>query len=214
MELQRARACDRKKNYKKDLQSSVNRDIIESNKEAAISGKGGYNMPAVFNNVFNKAKVRSWIKKTRKSSSFGYGHGYVTDGYAMLVDEPHMHPTILEIFGTLTPECRYSAEQFERLMKLPNEPIQVFDSQLELILEPTHRLHIFYNPKTGKELAVNSIYFDLLENPRAYRYYTNELMSMLWIICGNETVGVIAPYRLQDQLSHVRFKAEEEREQV
>ena len=74
--------------------------IIESNKEAAMSGKGGYNMPAVFNNVFNKAKVRSWIKKTRKSSSFGYGHGYVTDGYAMLVDEPHMHPTIRNLWYT------------------------------------------------------------------------------------------------------------------
>ena len=54
--------------------------------------------------VFNKTKVKTWIKKTHKNSSFGYGHGYITDGCAMLVDEPHMHPTILEVFGTLTPE--------------------------------------------------------------------------------------------------------------
>jgi len=164
--------------------------------------------------VFNKAKVKSWIKKAYKSSLFGYGHGYITDGYVLLVEEQHMHPTILEIFGTLTPECRYSTEQFERFMNLPNEAIEVIDSQLEFVLEPKRHLRIFYNPKTGKELAVNGMYFDLLENPRAYRYYTNELMSMLWIVCDNETVGVIAPYRLQDQLSHVRFKAEEEREQV
>ncbi len=164
--------------------------------------------------VFNKAKVKSWIKKAYKNSLFGYGHGYITDGYAMLVDEPHMHPTILEIFGTLTPECRYSTEQFERLMRLPNELIEVIDSKLEFVLEPKHRLRIFYNPKTGKELTVNSMYFDLLDNPKAHGYYTNESMSMLWIIYDNETVGVIAPYRLQDQLSHVSFKVEEEREQV
>ena len=164
--------------------------------------------------VFNKARVKSWIKKAHKNSSFAYGHGYITDGYAMLVDEPHMHPTILEIFGTLTPECRYSTEQFERLMRLPNELIEVIDSKLEFVLEPKHRLRIFYNPKTGKELTVNSMYFDLLDNPKAHRYYTNESMSMLWIICGNETMGLIASYRLQDQLSHVKFKAEEEREQV
>ncbi len=163
--------------------------------------------------MFNKAKTKSWIKKARKNASFGYGHGYVTDGYAMLIDEPHMHPTILEIFGTLNPECRYSAEQFERLMRLPNEPIEVIDSQLEFVLEPKHRLRIFYNPKTGKELAINSIYFDLLNNPEACIFHTNDAMSMLWIVCGNETVGVIAPFRLQDQLSHVKFKAEE-REQV
>ena len=164
--------------------------------------------------VFNKARVKSWIKKAHKNSSFGYGHGYVTDGYAMLVDEPHMQPTILEVFGTLTPECRYSAEQFERLMKLPNEPIKVIDSQLEFVLEPKRHLRIFYNPKTGKELAVNSVYFDLLNNPEACTFHTNELMSMLWIVYDNKTIGVIAPYKLQDQLSHVSFKVEEEREQV
>ena len=164
--------------------------------------------------VFNKAKVKSWIKKAHKHHLFGYGHGYITDGYAMLVDEPHMHPTILEVFGTLTPECKHSAEQFERLMRLPNKPIEVIDSQLEFVLEPKRHLRIFYNPKTGKELAVNSVYFDLLNNPEACTFHTNELMSMLWIIYGNEAIGVIAPYRLEDQLSHVRFKTEEEREQV
>lgn len=157
--------------------------------------------------VYNKAKVRSWIKKAYKHHSFSYGHGYITDGYVILVDEPHMHPTILEVFGTLTPECKYSAEQFQRLMSLPDNPIEVVDSQLEFILKPKHRLRIFYDPKTGKELTVNCVYFDLLDNPEAHEYYTNESMSMLWVICGNEVVGVIAPYRLEDQLSHVSFKA-------
>jgi hypothetical protein len=164
--------------------------------------------------VFNKAKVKSWIKKAHKSSLFAYGHGYVTDGYAMLVDEPHMHPTILEVFGTLTPECKHSAEQFKRLMRLPNKPIEVIDSRLEFILEPKRSLRILYDPKTGKEVTLNSIYFDLLNNPEACTFYTNELMTMVWIIYDNETIGVIAPYRLEDQLSHVKFKAEEEREQV
>ena len=164
--------------------------------------------------VFNKTKVKSWIKKAHKHHLFGYGHGYITDGYAMLVDEPHMHPTILEVFGTLTPECKHSAEQFKRLMRLPNKPIEVIDSKLEFILEPKRQLRILYDPKTGKELVVNSMYFNLLNNPEACTFHTNELMSMLWIVCDNETVGVIAPYRLEDQLSHVRFKAEEEREQV
>ena len=163
--------------------------------------------------VFNKAKVKSWIKKAHKHHLFGYGHGYITDGYAMLVDEPHMHPTILEIFGTLTPECRYSAEQFERLMRLPNELIEVIDSKLVFVLEPKRSLRILYDPKTGKEVTLNSVYFDLLNNPEACTFHTNELMSMLWIVYDNETVGVIAPYRLEDQLSHVSFKVEE-REQV
>lgn len=160
--------------------------------------------------MFNKTKVKTWIKKAQKSSLFAYGHGYITDGYAMLVDEPHMHPTILEIFGTLNPECRYSAEQFQRLIDLPDKPIRVVDSKLELVLEPKHRLRIFYDPKIGKELTVDCVYFDLLNNPEAHEYYTNDTMSMLWIICGNEVVGVIAPYRLQEQLSHVSFKAENE----
>jgi len=164
--------------------------------------------------VFNKVKVKSWIKKAHKSSLFAYGHGYVTDGYAMLVDEPHMHPTILKVFGTLTPECKHSAEQFERLMRLPNKPIKVIDSKLEFVLEPKRQLRILYDPKTGKEVTLNSMYFDLLNNPEACTFHTNELMSMLWIVYDNETVGVIAPYRLQDQLSHVSFKVEEETEQV
>lgn len=164
--------------------------------------------------MFNKAKIKTWIKKAHKRHSFGYGHGYVTDGHVLLVDEPHMHPIILEVFGTLTPKCEYSAEQFQRLMSLPNEAIEVIDSQLELVLEPKYRLRIFYDPKTGKELTVDSIYFDLLDDPKAHRFCTNNSMSMLWIMYSNEIVGVIAPVRLKKELSHVKFKAEEETEQV
>ena len=163
---------------------------------------------------FNKTKVKSWLKRAHKHHSFGYGHGYITDGKVMLVDEPHMHPTILEIFGTLTPDCRYSAEQFQKLLDLPDKPIKVIDSQLELILEPKSRLRIFYDPKTGEKLAVDSVYFDLLDDPEACGFYTNDTMSMLWIISSTKVIGVIAPYRLQDQLSHVKFKVEEEAEQV
>ena len=159
--------------------------------------------------MFNKAKVKSWIKKTHKHHSFGYGHGYITDGYVMLVDEPHMHPTILEVFGTLTPECKYTAEQFERLMRLPNEPIEVIDSKLEFVLEPKRQLRILYDPKTGKELAVDGKYFDLLNDPEEHRFYANTLKSTMWIVHNNETVGVIAPFRLQEQLSHISFKTEE-----
>ena len=159
--------------------------------------------------MYNKAKVKSWIKKAQKSSLFAYGHGYITDGKVMLVDEPHMHPTILEIFGTLTPDCRYSAEQFQRLLDLPDKPIKVIDSQLELILEPKSRLRIFYDPKTGREVTINSMYFDLLDNPKAHKFYTNDSMDRLWITYGDDVVGLIAPVRLQDKLSHVKFKVEE-----
>jgi hypothetical protein len=160
--------------------------------------------------VFNKAKVKSWIKKAHKHHSFGYGHGYITDGYVMLVDEPHMHPTILEVYGTLTPECKYTAEQFERMMKLPNiMAIEVIDSRLEFVLEPKRRLRIFYDPKTGEKLAIDSVYFDLLDNPEEHRFYANALKSMLWIVHNDETVEVVAPFRLQEQLSHISFKTEE-----
>lgn len=164
--------------------------------------------------TFKKTKVKSWIKKAYKRDSFGYGHGYITDGYAILVDEPHMHPTILEVFGTLTPECRYSIESFQRLMSLPDKPVEMIDSELEFVLEPKHRLRIFYDPETGRELTIDSVYFDLINDSKAYRFYTNDIMDRLWIVYGNEIVGVIAPYRLQNQLSHVRFKAEEKAEQV
>jgi hypothetical protein len=159
--------------------------------------------------VFNKAKVKSWIKKAHKRHSFGYGHGYITDGYVMLVDEPHMRPTILEVFGTLTPECKYTAEQFERMAKLPNTAIEVIDSRLEFILEPKRRLHIFYDPKTGEKLTIDSTYFDLLDNPEEHRFYANTLKSTLWIVHNDETVGVIAPFKLENQLSHISFKTEE-----
>jgi len=159
--------------------------------------------------VFSKTKVKSWIKKAHKRDSFGYGHGYITDGFVMLVDEPHMRPTILEVFGTLTPECRYSAESFQRLINLPSEKIEVIDSQLEFIPDSKSRLRIFYDPKTGKEFIINGEYFDLLENPEVCTFYTNSTMSMLWVVCGDETIAVIAPYKVKEgQLSHVSFNVE------
>lgn len=160
--------------------------------------------------VYNKTKVKSWIKKAHKQRLLVYGHGYITDGYVMLVDEPHMHPAILEVCGTLTPECKYTAEQFEKMAKLPNTAIEVIDSRLELVLDPKHRLRIFYDPKTGKELTINCVYFDLFNNPEVYGFYTNDRMTQLWIIYNHEVIGVVAPYRLQDQLSHVSFKAANE----
>jgi hypothetical protein len=159
--------------------------------------------------VFNKAKVKSWIKKAHKYHSFGYGHGYITDGYVMLMDEPHMHPTILEVCGTLTPECKYTAEQFEKMAKLPDTAIEVIDSRLEFVLEPKRRLRIFYDPKTGEKLTIDSAYFDLLDNPEEHRFYANTLKSTMWIVHNDETVGVVAPFRLQEQLSHISFKTEE-----
>jgi len=158
--------------------------------------------------VFNKTRTKSWIKKAYKQSLFGYGHGYITDGYAVLVDEPHMHPTILEVCGTLTPDCKYSAEQFQKLLNLPDEPIEVADSQLEYVPDPKSRLRIFYNPKTGKELTINSLYFDLLDNPMDHKFYTNDSMTRLWIVYDEEVVGVVAPFMLKDKLSHISFKAE------
>ena len=160
--------------------------------------------------VYNKTKVKSWIKKAHKQHLLVYGHGYITDGYVILLDEPHMHPTILEVFGTLTPECRYTAEQFQRLINLPDKPIEVIDSQLELVLNPKHRLRIFYDPKTGKELAIDCVYFNLFDNPEFYGFYVNDRMTQLWITYDNKVVGVVALYRLQDQLSHVSFKATNE----
>ena len=165
--------------------------------------------------LFNKAKAKSWIKKARKSSSFGYGHGYITDGYILLIEEQHMEPVILELFGTLAPECRYTAEMFQKMMNLPDEVIEVIDSELEYAPNPKYRLRIFYDPKTGKELTIDGKYFDLLDTPRAHKFCTNDSMDRLWIKYYNDdVVGVIAPVMLQEQLSHIRFKVEEEREQV
>ena len=157
--------------------------------------------------VYNKTKVKSWIKKAHKQYLLVYGHGYITDGRVILLDEPHMRPTILEVFGTLTSECRYTAEQFQRLIDLPDKPIKVIDSRLELALDPKCRLRIFYDPKTGKELTVDCVYFDLFNNPDVYGFYTNDKMTRLWITYNNEVVGVVAPYRLKDRLPHVSFKA-------
>lgn len=164
--------------------------------------------------MFNKAKVKSWIKKARKHHLFGYGHGYITDGYVMLVEEQHMHPTILEVYGTLNPECKYSAESLQKLMNLPDTPIEVIDSELEYVPDPKSRLRIFYDPKTGIKLTVKGLYFDLLDNPKTHKFYTNESMTMMWIMYDKAVVGVIAAAVLQDQLSHIRFEAEEEAEQV
>ena len=160
--------------------------------------------------VFSRAKVKSWIKKAHKRHSFGYGHGYITDGYVVLVDEPHMHPTILEVCGTLTPECRYSAEAFQKLITLPDKAIEVIDSQLEYAPDTKPRLRIFYDPRTGREITIDGIYFNLLDDPKAYKFYTNNEMAMLWITYDDTVVGVIARFRLQDQqLSHISYKTEE-----
>ena len=138
-----------------------------------------------------------------------YGHGYITDRNVILVEEQHMHPTILEVFGTLTPECKVNAESFQRLMKLPDKLIEIVDSKLELIYEPKSRLRIFYNPETGKEFTIDGIYFDFIKNPDTHKFYTNELMTMMWVLRGDNVVGVIAPYRLQDELAHVSFEVYE-----
>ena len=163
--------------------------------------------------MFNKTKVKSWIKKAHKDQSLTYGYGYITDNSVLLVEEQHMHPTILEVYGTLTPECKYSAEQFQRLMNLPDSPIKVIDSRLEYVSDPKSRLRIFYDPKTGIWLTIKGVYFDLLDNPKVHRFYTNEPMDRMWIVCNEEIVGVIAPVVLEDQLSHISFKAEEEAKQ-
>lgn len=164
--------------------------------------------------TFKKTKVKSWIKKAHKQQKLTYGHGFVTDGYTLLIEEQHMQPVILELFGTLTPECRYTAEMFQKTMTLPDETIEMIDSELEYAPDPKYRLRIFYDPATGRELAIDGKYFDLISDPRACTFHTNDTMSMLWITSDNEVVGVIAPVRLQNQLSHIKFKAKEEVEQV
>lgn len=164
--------------------------------------------------TFKKTKVKSWIKKAYKNQSLGYGHGFITDGYILLIEEQHMRPVILELFGTLTPECRYTAEMFQKTMILPDETIEMIDSELEYAPDPKYRLRIFYDPATGRELAIDGKYFDLLDNPRAHTFYTNDAMDRLWIVYDSDVIGLFAPVRLQNQLSHVRFKAEEKAEQV
>lgn len=165
------------------------------------------------NNVFDKGKVRSWIKRAHKEGSLNYGYGYITDNRVILIAEPPMYPTILEMYGTLTPPCRYNAGQFQTLMTLPNECIEVIDSRLEYVLEPKFHLRIFYDPKTGKKLTVNCLYFSFLKDAKDCTFWTNDEMTRLWIVCDNEIIALIAPYRLEDQLSHVGFRVKEEREQ-
>ena len=163
--------------------------------------------------VFNKTKVRSWIKKTHKRHRLIYGHGYITDGNIMLVDESHMHPTILDLFGTLTPECKHNAELFRETMALPDTPIEVIDSQLEffprtmkfLLSGPNPRVRIFYDPGTGKKLTIDGAYFDLLDYPRGLRFYTDAAMTGLWIMYDDDVVGAVGPVRLEEQLSHINF---------
>ena len=125
-----------------------------------------------------------------------------------------MQPTILEVYGTLNPECRYPAETLQKMMNLPDKAIEVIDSRLEYTPNPKYRLRIFYDPKTGKELAIDGKYFDLINDPKVHEFYSDDLMSRLWIMYDNKVVGLIGQVRLQDQLSHIRFKAEEKAEQV
>jgi hypothetical protein len=162
--------------------------------------------------VFNKGKVKAWIKKAHKRASFGYGHGYITDGYALFVDEPHMHPIILELYGTLSPNCRYNVEQFQKLIKLPDEPVEVIDSRLEFVPDPKSRLRIFYDSKTGRKIAIDGIYFDLLDNPKVIKFYTNDERTILWIVYDDEVMGAVAPVVLHGTLSHIEFMVEEEEE--
>lgn len=164
--------------------------------------------------MFNKTKVKSWIKGAHKQQSLSYGHGYITDGHVLLIEEQHMRPTILEVYGTLSPECRYNAEQFQKLMNLPDGVIEVIDSELEYAPDPKYRLRLFYDPKTGGGVTIDGKYFDLLGNPKSYKFYTNGVKTRIWIVHDNAVIGVIAPVVLRDQLSHVKFKAEEKAEQV
>lgn len=158
--------------------------------------------------IFNKTKTKSWIKKAYKDQSLAYGHGYITDGRVLLAEEQHMQPTILELFGTLAPECKYRAEAFREMMSLPDKPIKVIDSQLEFVLESKLRLRIFYDPVTGRELTIDEIYFGLLDNPKVHEFYTNNSMDRLWITYNDDVVGLFAPFRLRNRL-HVRFTKEE-----
>jgi hypothetical protein len=167
----------------------------------------------IMKTVFNKTKVKSWIKKTHKRPRFACGYGYITDGNVMLVVEPHMHPTILELFGTLTPECKYSSELFQETITLPDDPIEVIDSQLEffprtmkfLLSGSNPRVRIFYDPGTGKKLTIDGAYFDLLDYPRGLKFYTDDAMTGLWIMYDDDVVGAVGPVRLEEQLSHINF---------
>ena len=158
--------------------------------------------------TFKKTKVKSWIKKAHKQQSLSYGHGFVTDG-RVAGREQHMRPTILEVYGTLTPECKYSSEQFQKLMNLPDESVEVIDSELEYAPEPKYKLRIFYDPKTGTEVTIDGKYFDLIDDPKVHTFYTNDSMDRLWIVCDGDVVGVIAPVVLQNQLAHINFKKQE-----
>ena len=163
--------------------------------------------------IFNKSKVRAWIKRAHKTTKLSFGHGYIIDGNIILAEEKHMHPTILEVFGTLTPECKYGSELFQETITLPDTPIEVIDSQLEffprtmkfLLSGSNPRVRIFYDPRTGKELTIDGAYFDLLDYPRGLRFYTDDAMTGLWIMYDDDVVGAVGPVRLEEQLSHINF---------
>ena len=132
--------------------------------------------------IFNKTKVKRWMKKAHKSS-FGlhYGYGYVTDGNVILIEETHMQPTVLELFGTLTPECRPTEDSFKRLTELPTAPIELLDSKLE---------------------------YKLIDEPANHRFFTNEQGNMVYVTNskGNYVYAVIAPMRIPDnELDHFEF---------
>jgi len=44
---------------------------------------------------------------------------------------------------------------------------------------------------------------------QAHKFYTNDPMDKMWIMCGDEVVGVVAPVRLQNELCHVNFEVYE-----
>ena len=89
----------------------------------------------------------------------------------------------------------------------------MIDSQLEYTINPKYRLRIFYDPTTGKKLAIDGNYFDILYNPKVHTFYTDDLMSRLWIMYDDKVVGLIGSVRLQEQLSHIEFRVEKEAEQ-
>ena len=93
---------------------------------------------------------------------------------------------------------------------MPDKAIEVLDSQLEYISGPKFRLRIFYDPRTGKELAIDGRYFDLIDDPKVHDFYSDDLMSRLWIMYNDKVVGLIGQVRLQEQLSHIKFKAEQD----
>lgn len=158
--------------------------------------------------IFNKTKVKRWMKKAHKSS-FGlhYGYGYVTDGNVILIEETHMQPTVLELFGTLTPECRPTEDSFKRLTELPTAPIELLDSKLEYD-QSKGKVRLLYNPKNGDKVVLDQMYFELIAEPANHRFFTNEQGNMVYVTNskGNYVYAVIAPMRIPgNELDHFEF---------